>query len=364
MNLSPTITRVHVNASWGFHILDAGAPPAMMATSMWVCVSFSVAVLFLEVRPAAIRRVRASAVHEAGVITDDVQRSAHPRWLWRLLIAVWTCALYDLVYRTCSCCVLSPHMLARRRLLPLGNSFVWDGLWTEWVNWVRFYIFCTPFATMSAATQPNSCADWKLPLAGALAYDQYPEYAALNLSRPPTPAEVRRYHSVCLASLVITWIAVVALHGQYTLVRRIFSGALLSGTASPDYLVAHEPARVEAEAEGQAMCTHNFTTALDAAEAPGDDSWVDSPEAIAEEARWLQQDEQLGLEQGLGYRVSVSAQITASSTWHILWQCWPSFAAAVYATLYAFVGGLPLLMILLFPAALLVLSVMTMLVPV
>ncbi|CBZ29505.1 conserved hypothetical protein [Leishmania mexicana MHOM/GT/2001/U1103] len=357
MRLSSTVTVGHAKDSWNLHIEDAGVPPTMTATSSWVFLSFIAAVLFLEVRPAAIRRVRASAEPNACVIADDVDRSVHTRRLWPLLVAVWTCALYDVVHRTSSYCVLSAHMLARRRLLPLGNDFVWDGLWTEWVNSVRFYVFCVPSATTSAAPSLTSCADWKLPLAGTLAYDQYPEYAALNVSSPATPSEVRLYHKVCLASLAITWVAVVALHGQYALLRRLFGSAASSGATRSSKLVTDELALAR---DGQAMCTHDLTTAIGATEAPGDDSWVDSPEAIAEEARWRQQDEHLGLQRGSAHPMGVSADAPASPTSHLVWQCWPSLATAVYATLYAYVGGLPLFMIFLFPVAILI--VMTVLV--
>ncbi|CAG9580163.1 hypothetical_protein_-_conserved [Leishmania major strain Friedlin] len=361
MSSSSAVTEGHAEDSWNFRIEDAGVPPTMVATSSWVFLSFITAVLFLEVRPAAIRRVRASAEHNACVIADDANSSAHTRRLWRLLVAVWTCALYDVVHRTCSYCVLSAHMLVRRRLLPLGSDFLWDGLWTEWVNWVRFYVLCAPSATTSAAAQLTSCAGWKLPLAGALAYDQYPEYAVLNVSSPATPSEVRLYRGVCLASLAITWVAVVALHGLYALLRRLFCSAASSGTTRSSEVVADEPARA---GEEQAMRTDDLTTALDAAEAPGDDSWVDSPEAIAEEARWRQQDEHLSRQRGSAHPVGMSAHAPASPTSYLVWRCWPSLATAVYATLYAFVGGLPLLMILLFPAAIVIISVMVMLVTV
>ncbi|GET91451.1 hypothetical protein, conserved [Leishmania tarentolae] len=340
---------------WSLHMADSGVPPTIASTLSWGFLSFVAAVLFLEVRPAASRRVRASAVHEGCEIVDSVKRSTHICWTWRLLVAVWTCAIYDVVYRTCSYCVLSPHMLARRRLLPLGNDFVWDGLWTEWVNWVRLYVLCVPSATTSAAAQLPSCADWKLPLAGVLAYEQYANYALLNVSSPATPSEVRIHHRVCLASLAITWVTVLALHGQYSFLRRIFSVAASSTVRKPRNVIANEQARSREE---QAKCIPNFTTAVDAAEAPGDDSWVDSPEAIAEEERWRQEEDLLRLQRASTREGGMSADTFASTTTHLVWQCWPSLATAAYATLYACVGGLPLFMNLLFPAAILVISVM------
>ncbi|KAG5495419.1 hypothetical protein GH5_03080 [Leishmania sp. Ghana 2012 LV757] len=361
MNSSAGAIEGHAKVSWGLHIYDAGAPPPMLGTSIWLLVSLIVAVLFLEVRPAAIRHLRASEGHNGLMIENDAYNAADTHWLWRLLVAVWTCALYDAVHRTCCYCVLSVHMLARRHLLPLGNDFFWDGLWTEWVNGVRFYLFCAPSASFASAAAFGSCANWKLPVAGALAYDRYPEHAALNVSSPATPSEVKLYHRVCLASLAITWVSVLALHGQYMLVRRAFFGAASSTPARLTNRLADEPTRAKT---GQPMGTHSLATALHATDAPGDDSWVDSPEALAEEAWWRRQDEQLGLKRGCAYCVGTPPHVPALPTSQILWRCWPSLASAVYTTLYAFVGGLPLLMLLLFPAAISVVSVMMMLVTV
>ncbi|KAG5470517.1 hypothetical protein LSCM1_01761 [Leishmania martiniquensis] len=347
--------------SWSLQIQDAGTPPTMVATSLWLSLSFCVAVLFVELRPAAIRHLRTSADHNARAIKKDANQSPHSRWLWRLLAAVWTCALYDVVHRTFCYCILSAHMLARRRLLPLGNDFFWDGLWTEWVNSVRLYVFCTPFASTSAPASFGSCAGWQLPIAGTLAYERYPEYAALNVSQLATSSEVMLYRRVCLASLAITWISVIVLHGQFALMRRALSRVMPPSSARSPNDLAEEPSRAERD---RPLGINNLPMALDATEAPGDDSWLDSPEALAEEARWQLYDEQPGPSHGGARRLSAPSHVRVSFTSQILKQCWPSLASAVYAALYAFVGGMPLLMHLVFPTAVSVVSAMMMIVTV
>ncbi|KAG5496177.1 hypothetical protein JKF63_02478 [Porcisia hertigi] len=361
MSLSVVSAENHANESWGFYIHDAVTPPTLTATTIWLFLSSTVAILFLEVRPAAIRRVRGWSVHGERANGYNVGRYADGNGVWRLIAAVWTCALYDAVHRTCCYGVLSVHMLARRQLLPLGNQFVWDGLWTEWVNWVRLHVFCWFSVTSSTAAPPNSCEGWQLPLAGILAYDQYPEYATLNVSSPATPREVGLYRAVCVASLAITCAAVVAIHQQYTLVSRIFCRMFPSRWPRHPDVAIEKPTGSEERDKRRPI---DITTALATAEAPGDDSWVNSPEAMEEEERWRQEKEQTRHKRGVSPDVGVAAGVASLSLSlslsHALRQTWPSLATAVYVTLYALVGGLPVFMHLLFPAASVVVSVMAM----
>lgn len=365
---SSHVTRGTPGEEWSLHIFEAGEPPFVLVNTVWLLVSFCVALLFLIIRPAATRRVRQDPLRHPAPLShgsDDVHHNtAYTQRVWQVLTAVWTLALYDVVHRTCCYLQLSPYMLARHQLLPLGVSFLRDGVWTEWVNWVRLYLQCSSsLTTAAAAATPSSgvCVGWQLPLAGVLDYRQYPEYAALNASRLPSSAEVDLYHKMSLEAMVVTAVAVVQLHSAASLIRQVFyaaSPASKVGTAVEEA----EPCQYSAGEEGThdphaaaALLTgplkSTSATARKPTEAPGDDSCVDSPEALAEEEAW--REEESAGQRGAGGNSSGTSfpARTASSTTHLLLQCWPCFLAAGYATMYAYVGGLPLLMTLVFPCA-------------
>lgn len=366
----PSNTVLSPEGSWGFRVRDAGNPPSMLTTSLWLFLSLNVAVLFLEVRPAAIRRVRAAAETPLHAVPDEVRRAGRARRLWHLVVAVWSLALYEVVHRTCSYCVLSPHMLVRRRLLPLGSTFLWDGLWTAWVNWARFYLFCTSAVSLapghaSAAPAPTraSCADFELPLAGRLPLEQYPEYAALRPGEAASADEVTAFRQVGVASLVITWVAVIAVHAQFGAVRRVFFSN--RGNSETEYSVVAKEAddeKKQVAAGTKQKSTGEHRPRMGATGAPGDDSWVDSPEALEEEERWRREGL---LAAGDGGRATpdgaLRSRAAESSTTRIFAQCWPSLLATTYAALFALMGGLPLFMQLLYPAATVIVSVMVML---
>lgn len=362
---------------WSFHIHDAGEPPSMLVTSVWLFVSLCVAVLFLVVRPAATRRVQhASPDHSPHSQTGTVlaaersgeDTSRHAQVVWQLLSAVWTLALYDVVHRTCCYLQLSPYMLARHQLLPLGGSFLVDGLWTEWVNWVRLYVQCGSSLSSAAATR-ESCVGWQLPLAGVLDYRQYPEYAALNTSRPPSSEKVDLYHRMAVEALVVTAVMAMQLHSLFFLVRHIFfapRASLQSNDNAPGPEDKKERGTGNAPATGDEFMSEphspDFTTARKHTDAPGDDSWVDSPEALAAEEAWRSEESSETRTRGAKTNGSGDGAraFSSSSTTHLLLWCWPCFAAAGYATMYAYVGGLPLLMTMIFPCAVVICCLLAM----
>ncbi|KPA84647.1 hypothetical protein ABB37_01163 [Leptomonas pyrrhocoris] len=378
------------DAEWSLHIYDAGEPPSATVLALWLLLSLCVTLLFLVVRPAATRRVREDADSSGEPKhTQPVQPQADSgvfaAYTLRLLAAVWTLPLYDVVHRTCCYLRLTPYMLARHRLLPLGASFLSDGLWTEWVNWARLYVLCgaslsssfsTPTVNTTAATSSEVCSGWQLPLAGVLDYHQYPEYAALNTSRLPLGTEVALYHRMSIEALVITAVTVVHLHTVFNMIHHIFctSSRKLKSAVDAETVSADEhsapradPPQETSHLEGAAQATRingtsQLTTALRQADTPGDDAWVDSPEALAEEeARRL---EDANCQAG-GTHAGHHAEVVFSNshTTRLLQHCWPCAVSAAYAAMYAYVGGLPLLMTMVFPCAIVLTCVVAMLTP-
>lgn len=421
MNSTSNISSRGFDIEWSFRISDAGEPPSLVVIALWLLISLCVSLLFLVVRPAATRKVREDASdsrnangeggrHRAtetfGVplhpqqpqpqqrhIDDDTESGTYVAVAWRLLAAVWTLALYDVVHRTCCYVHLSAYMLARHKLLPLGSRFLWDGVWTEWVNWVRLYGLCGASFSLSAAassgfrataegkpleaaaaTSGDACVGWQLPLAGVLPYSQYPEFAALNASRLPSDAEVSLYHRMSVEAFVVTVVTVVQLHSAFSLLYRIFRQSLLTchverhpnETIEAGVTASSSGASFEGPATGEVAHANTkgsyYTTSLCQTDAPGDDAWVDSPEALAEEeARRLQEgdaDAAPTQDSRDDRRISSTSQTT-----HLMLQCWPCFASAGYAAMYAYVGGLPLLMSMVFPCGVVIVCLLAIFAP-
>ncbi|KPI90848.1 hypothetical protein ABL78_0081 [Leptomonas seymouri] len=378
----------HLDAGWGLRIDDAGEPPSVLVLALWLLLSLCVGALFLVIRPAMTQRVREDALQSEGLKDTHAHHqhsgSAYAQSMWQLLAAVWTLPLYDIVHRTCCYVHLTPYMLARHRLLPLGSSFLWDGLWTEWVNWVRLYFFCGSFLRSSPASMEVSTADtagdvcvgWQLPQAGVLAYNQYPEYAALNTSRLPVATEVSLYHRMSIEALVITAVMVLQLSNVSATIRHIFfapshatNTAVDAETFSGDQYLEPDadapedlPQGGSSTSEASRKDASRFTTSLRQADVPGDDAWVDSPEALAEEeARRLQNAD--SEERNAQVSHHTKTPFSKLHTTRLFQQCWPSLLSAGYAAMYAYVGGLPLLMTFVFPCAIVIVCVLALLTP-
>jgi hypothetical protein len=384
------------NVEWSLHIDDAGAPPSMAATALWLFVSFCVAALFLVVRPAATQQLRERAESSSGAVRPKivvVEGSAYAAFMWRLLAAVWALPLYDAIHRTCCYLHLTPYMLARHQMLPLGVSLLWDGLWTEWVNWVRLYLLCGSSLSPSivtrstgdgavAASTSDACDTWQLPLTGVLPFQQYPEYAALNTSRLPSQTEVELYHQMSLEALAITAVAVVQLFSLYSVLRHVFCAHTPSSAthfeddargsrdeADDAAASSTEIPRVTLKECGASAAPNlkrsatDFATSLHPTDAPGDDAWVDSPEALAEEEAHRLHDDGCPPDNVVGMSRRASTGFTRSPTTRLLQHCWPSLVSVSYAAMYAYVGGLPLLMSIVFPCAVVIVCVLIMFTP-
>ncbi|EPY23354.1 hypothetical protein STCU_07751 [Strigomonas culicis] len=358
---SRNITELLINASAldlsgsGLEVTDAGPPPSPLFLFFWLCASVLGYLIFVVARPLA----RES--HEREV-SGKVWTTARRKWLARQLYAVpWAWALTDGLHRLFCYLLLRPTTLWRRQLLPLPT-------WMDpWLSQLRLHVFCGSLLegfnprlrTFYAATmellehRPSSqyttfnasheCGlDWLLPVADSLLAPapHLLEKVSAFPSAAARVAALQEYRMVALyavlASLFVCFYVFLNLlsciHGRS---RRKAAEEDLPADRQGEKNAKEDEEKDTANAGQAALVVPDDTAAQKPRRRRGeaDDSWVNSPEAAEEEARWAKREVARARKAAAAAQRATSRGVTAA-----VQECWPALAACVYGGMYAAVG--------------------------
>lgn len=342
---------------------NADAPIPLSYILFWCVLSGSVGIVFTVLRPLASRRIGAetntvSSPEKGSACTAEASEGRLSlRAVAQTVFSVLGCGVFDLLHRSSCLLWCSPRLLARRGLLPLGHTFWRDGLWTRWVNTARHYWFCDE-QVMRWLGRDTVCLDWQLPVAGVLDGGAIAEIEMWKVSQPSTAVERGHYHRATWCALGLIWVVVIGLYSQWLWVLQLYSNSRVnteletSGESERRTISSSETN----EPEKASFLFHK--TSVQATEAPGDDAWVDSAEALAEEERLAAMvSAGQSMQEGSHAPSNQSRGSSSSTTTIILRDCWPILACCSYAAAFAYMGGLSIFMRLIFPVGVVMSSI-------
>lgn len=365
-------------------ISAAGPPVDSVHLLSWLVISIFTFVVFGVVRPAVVGQEGTGFPEPAGDASGDEARKRnderdHRLWVIRQLFScAWTWALLDLVQRLMLYVFASPTMLWRRRMLPLPQSSVFGK--GDWINQIRLIVLCGPgwhgsgahttaqylllggffrdvYAITGADIEDNagitewatSCqraAHWKLPVSGMLhnvplsaMREEQQERLRQFASEGQKNHAIFEYHRTVVAAVLICILSAISVYRvvSFFMPRTTHRTPLSAARISQrDAAGADKPIRVPRPSAG--------------GRGEADDSVVNCAESQAEEARLL------ALEQSEQLNKLAKEGFTDSSMTLTVMECWPTLLSCCYGGMFAYSGGMPIMMQYMFPAVVLLAS--------
>ncbi|KAG8343899.1 hypothetical protein ERJ75_001822300 [Trypanosoma vivax] len=306
-------------------ITDAGAPVPVTQLVGWLSITVISLLIFGFARPAA-RQL------STKLVSGTSSGRSTQWWVVQLHLAVSSWALFDLVLRLCAYLLLPAKLLWRRHMLPLSK-----GMFREWIGAVRLVLLSEVYF-QSDEEAPDM--GWRLPS------HEMPSGSADDVHLMPartghdsvTRSDRNYWYCVVLASVVVVLCIVISVNTAFICLRARVRSRSMEVSDSQH----HESEREERNS--YASAGHVMPIGADSdwwGMGEPDDACLDSAEARAEEERWKNFTAQ-----------NKNAQchaVPSSGVSRLLSECWPVLAAVGYASLYAFTGGLPLLMRWVYP---------------
>ncbi|RNF11529.1 hypothetical protein TraAM80_00857 [Trypanosoma rangeli] len=316
---------------------DAGPYPSIAVLAAWTLVLGVSFVVFGVARPVG----RGTRAPTAG----EKETSFLPLWWVRQLyfcVASWP--LFDMVHRMASYIFLPSRVLWRRHMLQLP-----DGRFGNWVNQLRLSILCL----LQSKELHGTCADWQLPMASFTS-----SIAPYSVNEAPGATQCGIEGNGHMSNKEWEYCQWVALVSVLTTMMILFvtCGAILR-------LFPLQPSKHEIHEDD---CSEAGTTSDDDVSSASDqelwwglgepdDACLLSPEAIAEEQRWksMEVEKRLSQQRQRGHE----KQKEKCGVLTLLHEYWPVFLSVCYAGLYAFTGGMPLLMRWVYPSCVMLVTV-------
>lgn len=389
-------------------ITSAGPPVDIVVLVAWTAVSVVTFVVFGVIRPymlsleaTGLPSLPPGAATLPGTVVDPAATRRKRRfrgWVVRQLFScAWSWLLVDVNTRLLGSLFLPVTMLWRRDMLPLPERALF-GARGEWINKARLLFLCGPlrsgrregplgyfllgglFRDVLALTSGGSTAEesdsrlaewmatcqkelhWRLPVSGVLGNYASPSREAEKAKRSAYASETQRevevqqYHEVVVAAVFVTFTVIISVyHLVVPRLVEIFTtevdGRNTRESDSVDLASEEieELMMMDAPARSSSTCRTGH--------ADVDDSWLNSPEALAEEARLRQ----LGNEEARGQTKPSHSTFSTSTMTLTAKECWPTLLGTFYAGMFAYVGGLPIMMQFLYPCAVVFSSLLAML---
>lgn len=318
---------------------DAGAPPSLTYLATWTFVlGFSFLVFGLLRR--SVQVAAPPITREEGVLRLSFW------WVCQLYMGVASLTVFDLLHRVLVYLFFPSWLLWRRHMLPIPFATLGD-----WVNRFRLVYFCGLYDWGGR----DMCADWQLPVATVSCMGDHCVVGGREIA-VTRAAEVEEIHLVSGESAGLRrWVACAALLTMVCIVAAAFSfvvhffPSIFERTKTDD----DSEGENSSEAELDSGCEDELWWDL----GEPDDACLLSPEALAEEARWRAMEAEKKC--AMRRQKKLRREKRQEGVQLFLQECWPLLLAVLYAALYAFVGGMPLLMRWVYPACIILVSLCT-----
>ncbi|RNF24313.1 uncharacterized protein Tco025E_02564 [Trypanosoma conorhini] len=308
---------------------DAGPPPSLTFLTAWTLLLGASFVVFGVARPA-VRGTRAPTAGEKEAALLPLW------WVQQLHLSVASWALFDLVHRILSYIFLPSRVLWRRHMLPLP-----DGSFGACVNQLRLSFLCVG----QVGDAHRTCADWQLPTTS---------FASSTAPRGTTGApgaaqrgieeggsvsntEWEYCQGVALASLLASML--MLLLACRTIFRLI--------PLRPSETSMHEDDCSEEDTTSDEELSSASEEDLWWGLGDPDDACLLSPEAIVAEQRWKSME--AGKRHSQQSQREREREKERSAIRILLREYWPPLLSVCYAGLYAFTGGISLLLRRVYP---------------